>query len=271
MDNQYELDISQWRKTMDDVLRQENGWLALAGLFWLEDGDNPFGTGADNQVILPDKAGIETIGHFRLEQGKISLVVTADVEVEVNGQTVRQAVLPPDVSENPGLIKLGDLQMMVIERSGQYAIRLWDNGRPERLNFSGRNWFPLQEAYRIAGTYHRFEQPTAVTIQRTLGAAIDMQLPGEIRFQWQGIAHQLWVSELPSGELSLMFKDATSGDSTYGAGRYLTIAAPIAVQIIVDFNRAYHPPCAVTDYATCPLPPLQNQLPFRVEAGECYA
>ncbi|MEM7031086.1 MAG: DUF1684 domain-containing protein [Chloroflexota bacterium] len=267
----YQQEIQAFRQELNGYLVEENGWLALAGLFWLAEGENPFGSAQSSTVLLPDQTLPETMGIFYLNGDTVRMVAEPDVHIEVDGQPLSEATLSIGGDGKPTFVKLGDIQMIVLKRGTQFAIRLWDNSRVARKQFTGRVWYPIQEACIIQAHYQRFDQPQAVMIPRSIGEDMPLQTRGELQFMWQGEPQALLVTELDTGELSLIFKDETSGKTTYGAGRYLTIERPHNDgSVTLDFNRAYHPPCAFTDYATCPFPPKQNHLYFSVEAGERY-
>ena len=159
----------------------------------------------------------------------------------------------------------------MIERDGQYALRLWDNNRPERTEFPGRQWYPVDPQYRLEGEFTPAGGETLIRLGRTIGSELETELGGVVRFTWRGRAQSLLALLNESGGLFLLFKDLTSGSETYPAGRYLSTFPPDEDRrVSLDFNRAYSPPCAFTPYATCALPPAENHLPFRVGAGELY-
>lgn len=260
-----------WRQQMDDNLRAENSWLALAGLFWLQQGVNACGTAAFAAIQLPAGDYPAHMGDFVLEpDGRVTLHLAPGVDgVRVDGQTVQQALLQPDSSGQPTWVTLGQLSFIVIQRESEYAIRLWDNGRAARQTFIGRHWFPIQPAYELGAHYYPYPTPVELPIANSVGQELAMQASGYVSFTLNGHPQRLEASRTATGELFIIFKDETSGRDTYGAGRYLTLPAPTAAgDVKLDFNRAYHPPCAFTPYATCPYPPRQNQLATAVEAGE---
>ena len=264
---QYQEEITTWRQSLDDSLRRENGWLAVAGLFWLNEGDNAFGSDANNPVVLPEDMAAQ-LGVFRLTADSISLHTTLEANVRINGERVTEAVLQPDRSGAPTLMTVGQVTMMVKQMEGLYAIRMWDNGRSQRHTFPGRNWYPVQESYRVTATFTPYEEGQTVTLNRSQGADFENQPRGCVNFELHGQAYSLLAVNEGVGVLFLPFKDATSGTETYKAGRYLRCDLPVNGRTIIDFNRAYHPPCFFTPYATCTLPPRQNWLTMHIKAGE---
>ncbi len=266
--NNYQEEILDWQKTLDTNLRKENSWLALAGLFWLDEGVNTFGAGDENDIVFPDADILPQIGAFIVDGDKVKLEVTADTPVDVDGVPAKEALLRPDVSGAPTQLKLGALSFILIQREDGFGIRLWDNSRPERDTFPGRLWYPVDEKFRIEGRYTRFADEKLVSFKRENGADFEAKMEGEVSFFVGNESYALLAFEDEEGELFIMFRDATNGMETYGSGRYLSVDTPEEGKAIIDFNRAVNPPCAFTDFATCPLPPAQNNIPVSIKAGE---
>ncbi|HEU5099939.1 MAG TPA: DUF1684 domain-containing protein [Roseiflexaceae bacterium] len=262
----YEAEIEGWRRRMEESLRAERGWLALAGLFWLEEGPNRFGAAADNPIVLPGGSAPEHAGSFTLHHGMVTLQPEAD-GITMNGQPATPAQLRSDAEGNAELIAIGDLTMRLLRRGERYAIRLWDRRNPAREAFAGRHWYPIDEAYRLPARFIAHDPPRTLPVPNVLGETEQRPSPGYALFSLGGREHSL-DAVIDGDELFFIFRDKTAGDTTYPAGRFLKAAYPVDGQITLDFNRAYSPPCAFTAYATCPLPPPGNHLPLRIEAGE---
>jgi uncharacterized protein (DUF1684 family) len=265
----YEQEILRWREQMEASLRAEDGWLTLIGLFWLEEGQNYFGSDSDNQIVLPSGKVPAHAGSFEHRAGATTLRVAAGAPVRLNGQQATLTVVRPDSSGQPDLVTIGDIAMLVIQRGDRFAIRARDRRSPARESFGGRRWFPIDESYRVAATFVPHESATTIPILNVLGTTEQRHSPGALVFQLGGQLHRL-DALVEGDELFIIFRDQTSGEATYPAGRFLKAAMPKDGRVTLDFNRAYSPPCAFTEFATCPLPPPQNRLPIRVEAGELY-
>ena len=261
--------IEKWRQEMDTNLRRENGWLALAGLFWLRKGENLIGSAEDCDIRLPARAPAR-IGTFEFDGNNVTLNVTSDLPVEVNGVVAQSALLDADQEDVPSFITFDDMRMVVVRRSKGVGIRVWDNTREERRLFPSRQWFPVNEAYRIPATYTRYDTPRVVKMPDILGAILDERMEGYLTFEINGQQHELIVSELPDGRLWVQFMDESNGDPSYPSGRYHYTDAHDNGKVFIDFNKAYSPPCAFTDYATCTFPPQENHLKVRIEAGEIF-
>lgn len=269
--NTYIEEIESWRRAADENLRKENSWLALAGLYWLNEGENSFGTHPSNTIVLPGDSGPGKVGVITVEEDRVTLEVEEAVSLSVDGEYIKRVMLEPDTSGSPTEMKLGDLTLILIKREDGFGIRLWDNQRPERVNFSGRAWFPIDENYLLKGRYQPFEEDLDLMLQRKNGADFLQTAQGLIKFHLNGKDLSLIAFEQEDGSLFTLFFDQTSGKDTYPAGRYLVVPPAEEGSLEIDFNRAYNPPCAFTDYATCPLPPPQNKLEAAILAGERIA
>lgn len=267
----YEQSINKWRQEMDTNLRRENGWLALAGLFWLRTGTNVIGSDRSSDIILPQRAP-RRLGTFEFDGKNVTLTVEDDTVVEVNGVPTAGIMLDADQEDVPSFITFHDIRMVVVRRSKGIGIRVWDNTRQERRTFPRRQWYPVKEAFRIPAAYTRYEQMKIVKMPDILGAVQDEEIHGYVTFQFEGQEHDLIATELPDHRLFIQFMDQTNGNLTYPSGRYYyTDAYEEGKPFFLDFNKAYNLPCAFTDYATCTFPPPENHLNVAIEAGEKYS
>lgn len=270
----YRAEIAAWRAERETRLRSETGWLSLAGLFWLEEGPNTFGSAAGNDITLPLGSAPARAGAIELRNGRVTLRMEPGATATIAGRNVdAPAELRTDASGAPDVIALGRLSMLVIDRSGKLALRVRDPQSPVRLGFKGLQWYPVDESWRVTGRFVPHTRPRTLSLADVTGQVQHMTAPGYVVFTHRGRELKLEpVLERPdSKELFFIFRDQTSGRETYGAGRYLYAPLPREGTVVIDFNKAYSPPCAFTNYATCPLPPRQNRLAVRVEAGEKHA
>jgi uncharacterized protein len=256
--------VEAWRDARYRRLRSEIGWLTLAGLGWLKPGVNRIGAGTDADVVLP--GGPALAGTITVPEGGVP---TADGEFLHGGAPVRNLALASDLDGEPTLLELGALRLCVIDRGGRLAIRTWDTESPARSDFDGIDHWPVDPAWRVAAGL----EPTpgrTIEIPDVLGAGESQASPGDLVFEVDEVTHRLQALQGgDSGELWLIFGDATNGSETYGGGRYLYTDPPDSDgAFVVDFNRAYNPPCVFSPYATCALPWPANRLPIRIEAGE---
>ena len=262
--------ISEWRAQRVAALTSDSGWLTLAGLFWLQPGNNSFGRASSNALVLDNPALPERCGTFILSGHAVRFVAEPGSGVTHDGSPASALELAPDTSPNPTVLASGSLRFFVIERAGNLGVRVRDLNNPHRSGFQGLSYFPVSTDWVFAARFEPYQPAHRITIINILGMEQQYESPGAVVFTKDGREWRLdAVLEQPGDrELFIMFADATSGHETYGAGRFLYVPLPSAGRTRLDFNKAYNPPCALNDFATCPLPPLQNHLRLRVEAGE---
>jgi uncharacterized protein len=262
--------VEAWREQRVKELTSDTGWLTLAGLFWLKPGDNSFGRAASNALALDNPALADTAGSFVLSGRQVRFVARPGSGVTHDGQPVTSLDLATDAGGEPTVLASGTLRFFVIERAGNLGVRVRDLNNPHRRGFSGLSYFPVSTEWLFDARFEPYEPARRIRIVNILGMEQELESPGAVIFNKDGREWRLdTVLEQPSDrELFIMFADATSGHETYGAGRFMYIPLPRAGRAQLDFNKAYNPPCALNDFATCPLPPPQNRLKLRVDAGE---
>ena len=265
-DAAYKSSVEKWRQDYENDLKSDHGWLSISGLFWLHEGENRFGSDPLNDIALPESSAPADTGYFELKAGKITVHVKHGVAITMNGKPVETAELHPDSSEDR--LTIGDLQLWVHASGGRFAIRLRDKNSKLRQNFTGLHWFPVDKSYRVIARYTPYEKEKQVDIQNLAGDAIKLPISGYVTFTLRGQALRLEAQSDEKGALSFVFRDLTSGKETYGAGRFLDTDPVKNGEVVLDFNEAYNPPCAYNPYTTCPIPPPENRLRARIEAGE---
>jgi uncharacterized protein len=262
--------IDAWRAARAASLTSDSGWLTLAGLFWLKPGANSFGRAANNDLVLDNKALAAHAGRFELEGGRVRFVAAPGSGVTHDGREVGSVALNSDAHGEPTVLASAALRFFVIERVGNIGVRVRDLDNPHRRDFHGLDYFPVSTAWVFEARFEPYQPARHIRILNILGMEDEAESPGAVVFEKDGREWRLdTVLEEPGAqELFIMFADGTSGHETYGGGRFLY--APLAVngRVRLDFNQAYNPPCALNDFATCPLPPAQNRLKLRVAAGE---
>jgi hypothetical protein len=270
-DPTYLAEIEAWRAKREAGLKADGGWLTVAGLFWLKEGANRFGSGGDNEIVLPASSPARA-GTFVVRGAEVRVHFESGVAATIDGQepAASTTVLHADSAGKPEVVALGPLLMHIIERGGRLAMRLKDMNAETRRAFTGLHWFPVNEGFRVTARFVPHSEVRPLAIPNILGQVEKMPSPGYVVFELGGKEHRLsGVFESPGAtELFIIFKDETSGRETYPAGRFLYSSLPKDGQVVLDFNRAYNPPCAFTEFATCPLPPKENWLAARVGAGE---
>jgi uncharacterized protein (DUF1684 family) len=262
--------LEQWRTKRVTNLTSETGWLTLVGLYWLRDGENTFGSGASNRIKLEHASLAPTAGTFELKNRVVTFKAAPGAKITHDGKPVQSIAMAPDSSGRPTVLASGSLRFFVIERGDRMGIRIRDVEHPARKHFQGLEYFPADDAWIVDARFEPYSPERRIPIVNILGMTEQVVSPGAIVFTKDNREWRLdTILEAPDDEeLFVMFADATSGRETYGAGRFMYIPKPRDGRITVDFNRAYNPPCAFNEFATCPLPPPQNRLAIRVEAGE---
>jgi len=271
-------EIETWRAERTAGLTAEDGWLSVVELAWLERGDNPVGSEPDAVVVLPaDKAPTE-VGVFSVADGEVSFRAApgvTGVEVVSGGEPGpvapgRELALAADAEGEPTVLGLAGLRFYVIDRAGRLGVRVKDADSPARRGFVGIDYFPVDLAWRVEARFEPHDEPKTIPVPNVIGTVSDEPSPGVAVFRLDGATYRLdAIGEPADGELFFVFGDATNGQTTYGGGRFLYAPVPDDEgRMVLDFNRAYNPPCAFTAFATCPLPPRGNDLEVAVEAGE---
>src|SRR5689334_14047013 len=266
-DAAYTQSFDKWKAGLVESLKQE--WLPLAGLFWLKPGENSFGTDPKSALVFPK--GPAHAGSFTLQGKNVTGTFAAEDSAMVEGKPATTLELQPDTKDNPTVVEIGSLRLYVIVRGDRIGIRLKDIESEAVRQYSGPQFFPLDLSYRVTATWLPSDGKQTVDVPNVLGDVTPTPVAGTAIFKVNG--QELRLTDLggdAAKQLFFVFSDTTSKTNTYPGGRFLK-AGPVANgTVVLDFNRAYNPPCAVTPYATCPLAPKENRLPVAITAGEEY-
>ena len=262
--------VADWQAKRLASLTSETGWLTPIALYWLKEGENSFGRASDRAFSVDDAALAADTGAFVLTHGRVRYVAHASMAMTYLGKPVTSIELLSDDAKKPTELIAGSLHFMLIKRAGHLGIRVRDSVSPNRSQFKGLQHFPVRADWHIQARFEPYVPERRIPIVNILGMTEEMTSPGAIVFEREGHTWRLdAILEAPGDrKLFVMFSDATSGKQTYGAGRFLYVELPNADGIEADFNEAFNPPCAFTDFATCPLPPQQNRLALSIDAGE---
>lgn len=248
----FEAEWKGWRDQRLAALQRPQGWLALTGLHWLQEGENR----------IPGLPGL-----FTLAGGAVTLSATPADGWTLAGAAVTSRKLASDKDGKPDRLLSGSRAVQVIDRGGKLALRTWDSERPARKSFTGIDTFPPSPRWRVTARWEPYATPRAVEVPSVIGTTTRELAPGRAWFSVEGQEVALEPTQ-DGDQLFFVFKDKTAPRETYGAGRFLSAGLPHDGQVVLDFNRAYNPPCVFSPHATCPLPLPQNILPVRIEAGE---
>lgn len=264
----YEETILKERREREKRFKNtERGWLGLVGLYWLRDGENRIGSDPTNDILLPPVAPAH-IGIVQYNNGVATFRAARHVPVLCNGKQVTLKTLVADIYEEPDFLQIGDITFVLLQRADRHLIRIWNKHSKTRKNFKGFKQYDVNPEYCVEAKYTAYDTPKLVSIQDVIEIYHEVPIQGYVTFKLHGEEHRLEAMVDEEEYMRLDFRDETNGDTTYIGGRFLVAEMPKKGKLLVDFNQAYNPPCAYTDYATCPLPPPENRLPIRIEAGE---
>jgi len=263
----YVAQITDWRERRHQRLSSDSGWLTLVGLEWLREGENRVGSGAGSDIRLP--GGPDLWGTVVVAGDEIRFEPSGSPEVTIDGNPAAATILVADTQGAPTEVRSGDLGFHVIDRQS-YALRVKDRKAPGLLAFDGVDSYAIDPAWRFEARFEPAPAGQTIEIGNVLGQLTPMIVLGTVEFERDGRAYRLLgLSEEGAESLWFLFADRTTGRETYGAGRFLySDGMPENGRVVVDFNKAYNPPCAFNDYSTCPLPPHENRLDLAVTAGE---
>ena len=268
-DPNYVKEINEWDAKRVNRLKADDGWLNLAGRFWLEKGESTFGSSKDNDIVVESSILPEHIGSFIFEDSVVTFKSKDDVEVLLDGKPVKEIVLVDDQKKDITVLQIGSVKFNLIVRDTLYGIRFRDLNSDLVKNFKGVERYPIDESWKITAKFEAYNPVKEIDVPNVLGQISKEKSPGAVVFERDGKTHRIDAVDEGGDKLFLIIADQTSGDETYGGGRFMYVNKPDSTgTILLDFNKAYNPPCVFTKYATCPLPPLQNYLKLKIEAGE---
>ena len=269
-DLSYRTRVGQWRAEREASLTAPDGWLSIVGLFFLKEGTSTLGSDPSCDIVLPHPAPAAA-GRLERHHRRVVGRFPAGTATDVAGRAVLDIDLSLPREGPPPTVRIGPLTLNVHASGSRLGIRLRQDDSPLRSMFGGLSWFPVDAEYRVTARYTPLDAPTSIEIPNILGDSEPHVIPGTLSFTLQGQAGTLTPYRMETGQrhrLFIVFTDGTSGRETYGAARFVYADWPGDGETVVDFNMAYNPPCAFNPYTTCPLPPPQNRLPMRIEAGE---
>ena len=266
----HEAEVMEWRAGRLERLLAPTGYLNQTGLFWLEPGRYKFGTHPTNDLIFSGD-GAPFIGEFVVDGDGVTMLTADGVETRYDEQLVDDILIAADTTDAPVMITHRSIAWTVVERVERFAIRVRDFNHPFVATFGPLEYYPVDSALRVEAVLNRYDEPVIANVDTVIeGLGYHPESPGRVGFEIDGTAYDL-EAYLSGDQLFFVFGDLTSRDDTYGAGRFLYSDLPDeSGKTILDFNKAYSPPCAFNDFSTCPVASPRNRLPIRVEAGEKY-
>ena len=270
-DPAYAKSVTDWRAKVEKSLRADNGWLTLAGRYVLKPGENTFGSGPGNDIVFPKGVGSAGMGSVFVEPGRVTVKMVPGLRMRKDGIEYTERDMGTSV-EKRDWVSVGTVAFHFIEVNGKTVMRLADNQSEVRRKFGGRVWYDVNDNYRVPAKFVPYEPGKKISIVNVLDEVSDEPVAGYVEFEIAGRGPYRLDALDDDGGLFIIFSDATAGDTTYKPGRFLYVEEkPLPnTRFTLDLNRAYNPPCAFSEFTTCPLPPKQNQLKVKIEAGEKY-
>jgi uncharacterized protein (DUF1684 family) len=257
----HQKDVDAWFDNRVNELKAHDGWLNLAGLFWLKDGMNAFGTDEGNDIIFPAGKIAVKAGYFLLKGSEVTMLPEP-------GSDLKQATIFHPDSAKATVVTHNSLEWFVIKRDNKFGVRLRDLESDGLKNFKGIERYPVDYSWKVDSKFEAPKDGATIDITNVLGQTTAEPLAGTYVFDIDGREYRLDATG-KGKQLFVVFGDATNGKETYPSGRFIYLDRPDASgHVLIDFNKSYNPPCAFTEFATCPLPTKQNTLPIAVTAGE---
>ncbi|ULQ52655.1 DUF1684 domain-containing protein [Flavihumibacter fluvii] len=264
----YFTNISNWHQQRVAYLKSPTGWLNIEGLFWLRPGNNSFGSAPGNDIVFEHPDMPANAGAFILSGKQVLWQSNAGTSVMVDGLNLEKAIIYNSESAKNPAVRLGPFSWNIIKREEKIGVRFRNLNSPAVNNFTGIDRFTVDSSWKLTALLVPSEKG-GVVITNVLGQTNLEKSPGQLRFSINGRIYTLEALDEGGDELFIIFGDATNGSTTYPSGRFIYVMKPGANgQTEIDFNKAINPPCAFTDFATCPIPPRQNVLPLAITAGE---
>jgi uncharacterized protein len=264
-----EVEVRVYREARLARLTAPTGWLALVNKSWLAEGSSTIGSDPDCDIVLPDGNAPARLGRVIRTGLEVRLEVAPGVVAVARGGQIQSLALRSDAESAPDLVTVGSLQIELIRRGDDLALRVRDADNPARRVFAGVPAYAVDRAFWIAARFRTDDTPVRIELTDSDGRPQLHTSVGTATFEIRATSCRLRLfDDGNSHRLFVPFGDATNRTDTYGAGRFLYAPVPTDEHVVLDFNKAFNPPCAFTPFAACPLPPADNRLSVRIEAGE---
>lgn len=267
-DADYLATTEAWRAQRYDNLRKPDGYLSYIGSGPVAEGESRVGSAPDNDIVLP--AGPAHLGWLTLAaDGRVDFRSEPDGVGRIDGEAFDAVELLDQLQDSgPTRIDFGSQWFYIVRLGELTAWRLRDTQSPLRLEFAGINHYEVDPSWRIEADWEPFDPPRTLEYLTVAGTPDEGTVSGQATFERDGQRYTLTPTDADDGELFFVFADRTSGRASYGGGRFLYASAPQDGKVVLDFNRAYNPPCALNSHVVCPTAPPENRLRLAIEAGE---
>ena len=260
--------LEKFRVDREVALKQDTGWLTVAGLHFLNQGENRVGSDSSNDIVLDFPSVPKHLGVITVEGTNVSIRAAAGQVLKINNADRTESELHGAFDNKPvDTLHFGPVSFFVHYSGSRLALRVRDQQSALRTGFRGLRWYAPDPEYRVTGTFVPYPERKVVQVPNILGDIEPFNAVGTVTFELHGVQHTMEAWGTPK-RLWFVFRDQTSGRDTYPSARFLYTPAVEDGKVVMDFNYAQNPPCAYNPYTTCPLPPGQNRLNAAVRAGE---
>ena len=266
---EYVNEIENWRQLRVNFLKSEEGFLNLAGLFWLEQPISTLGSDQGNRIVFPSKAP-ERLGALYLNNDSVWFIQEGSDLVLIDGNEAVDTTLVFVNDEVSKTMHHKDLHWFIIKRGTEYGIRLKDYNHQAIDSLNHIDNYSIDASWKVDAEWEEYDSPSSVLLKNQVGMDIEYEIKGVLKFDLKGESYALEPVATGEEDLFIMFYDKTSGKETYGSGRYIYVKRPENNKTFIDFNKAFNPPCVYTEFATCLFPHKKNRLPISITAGEKY-
>lgn len=261
--------IEQWREKRVESLKKPDGWFSYAGSGVVNLGSSTVGSASDNDIVLPK--GPARLGTLNVNKAGIAnFSAASDSGALIDGKPIVGEVALKDNTgkDPPTRVTVGDSWFYVVRMDDLVGWRFRDPDSPALKAFTGIESFPIDPGWRFEADWVPYDPPREIELITIINTMTKTDVPGKAVFERDGQRYELEPVLEDDGTLFFIFADQTSGKQTYGAGRFLYAEPAINGKVVIDFNKAYNPPCALSPHVVCPTAPPQNRLKLRIEAGE---
>ncbi len=268
-DDAYQQEILDWQISRNRDIKSPKGWLTLVGLHWLQEGRNVIGSDPNSDVVFPDIAA-KKVGDLYLNKGELYFKAFGESYISKNNKGFREGAMFSDASRVPTELSYKSLYFYVIRRGIKFGLRVKNTLAEKRFAFQGIDCFDINKEYRYLAKVIHSGQMDSILINDITGIQTRYRIANILSFKEKGKTYELIAFDGGKDKYFIVFSDDTNGNETYSGGRFIYVDKPKpgSDQVLIDFNKAHNPPCAFTDFATCPIPPIENYVGFKIEAGE---
>jgi uncharacterized protein (DUF1684 family) len=265
---EYRGEWEAWKSKRTKALLTPGRPLSYTALAWLHPGNNTIGASARSDVRLVGARVPATVGTLIRNGDQIRFEPAPGVAVTIDSQPATPTILRTDADSLPSQVRVGSAGFRIAKRVDSIGVRAWDAEHPSLRAFKGFSYFPLDQQWRIVGHFTRLPAPRNFAAPTESGVAEEYTVVGTVDATIAGTPYRLTAYDGGKKQLFITFADASSGEESYGFRFLRANVDSMTGAVVIDFNFAYNPDCALSRFTTCPLPPPENRIRAKVLAGE---